>query len=79
MGESAQDVRVELVQGSSAHHVRVRLVQGFDVEDIKQYSAYNFEDLYNSDENMGCSGEDSDKSSYCGYDDDEYFGDHGDK
>ena len=61
----------------NARNKRVKLVQGFDVEDIKQYFAHNFEDLYGSDENRGCSGEDSDQSSYCGYDDDEYFGDHG--
>jgi len=67
----------DLTQGSGAHVVHGRLVQGFDVEDIKQYFAHNFEDLYGSDENRGCSDEDSDQSSYCGYNDDEYFGDHG--
>ena len=75
---SAHNIRAELVQGSGAHDIRVRLVQGFDVEDIKQNFAYNYEDLYGSDENMGCSDEHSDRDNDNDYDDDEYYGMHGD-
>ena len=70
--------RVELVQGSGAHNIRAKLVQGFDVEDIKQNFPHNWEDLYGSDENMGCSDEHSDRDNDNDYDDYEYYGMHGD-
>ena len=55
---------------------RSSYVQNFSAEDLKEYFLHR-QNFYDSDEDKGCSGEDSDQSSYCGYDDDEYFGDHG--